>query len=181
MNRNEQKDESAFVLHIVLVGFHHKKGCQVEFSYPPMINNNDDDAAAAVEVPEEWKYLPFLALPDGAHNYTEDSTFFHLPPRRHYKSQTSGFRRNSTTTCSPCWPSRRRRHCCVLLWLIFLFSVCSFHCFISLLLLWWWWWCCVCLSFFLLLLLLNCPTNNLSSNFALKVSLWTNVKYLLYV
>uniref|UniRef100_A0A8C0IGI9 AVL9 cell migration associated n=1 Tax=Bubo bubo TaxID=30461 RepID=A0A8C0IGI9_BUBBB len=32
-------------------------------------------------LPEEWKYLPFLALPDGAHNYQEDTVFFHLPPR----------------------------------------------------------------------------------------------------
>lgn len=22
-------------------------------------------------LPDEWKYLPFLALPDGAHNYQE--------------------------------------------------------------------------------------------------------------
>uniref|UniRef100_A0A4W3IXL2 AVL9 homolog (S. cerevisiase) n=1 Tax=Callorhinchus milii TaxID=7868 RepID=A0A4W3IXL2_CALMI len=32
-------------------------------------------------LPEEWKYLPFLALPDGAHNYQEDTIYFHLPPR----------------------------------------------------------------------------------------------------
>ncbi|XP_076744436.1 late secretory pathway protein AVL9 homolog isoform X2 [Maylandia zebra] len=31
-------------------------------------------------LPEEWKYLPFLALPDGAHNYQEDTVYFHLPP-----------------------------------------------------------------------------------------------------
>ncbi|XP_006124099.2 late secretory pathway protein AVL9 homolog isoform X2 [Pelodiscus sinensis] len=66
------------VLHIVVVGFHHKKGCQVEFSYPPLILGEGHDSHS---LPEEWKYLPFLALPDGAHNYQEDTVFFHLPPR----------------------------------------------------------------------------------------------------
>ncbi|XP_074140446.1 late secretory pathway protein AVL9 homolog [Sminthopsis crassicaudata] len=66
------------VLHIVVVGFHHKKGCQVEFSYPPLIPGEGHDSHS---LPEEWKYLPFLALPDGAHNYQEDTVFFHLPPR----------------------------------------------------------------------------------------------------
>ncbi|XP_078008224.1 late secretory pathway protein AVL9 homolog isoform X2 [Phascolarctos cinereus] len=66
------------VLHIVVVGFHHKKGCQVEFSYPPLITGESHDSHT---LPEEWKYLPFLALPDGAHNYQEDTVFFHLPPR----------------------------------------------------------------------------------------------------
>ncbi|KAM7390125.1 hypothetical protein PAMA_008339 [Pampus argenteus] len=65
------------VLHIVVVGFHHKKGCQVEFSYPPLMPDEGHDSNV---LPEEWKYLPFLALPDGAHNYQEDTVFFHLPP-----------------------------------------------------------------------------------------------------
>ncbi|XP_073406043.1 late secretory pathway protein AVL9 homolog isoform X2 [Dendrobates tinctorius] len=66
------------VRHIVVVGFHHKKGCQVEFSYPPLISGEGHDSHV---LPEEWKYLPFLALPDGAHNFQEDTVFFHLPPR----------------------------------------------------------------------------------------------------
>ncbi|CAN2389622.1 cell migration [Pristimantis euphronides] len=66
------------VLHIVVVGFHHKKGCQVEFSYPPLIPGEGYDSPI---LPAEWKYLPFLALPDGAHNFQEDTVFFHLPPR----------------------------------------------------------------------------------------------------
>uniref|UniRef100_A0A3Q3DVA6 AVL9 homolog (S. cerevisiase) n=1 Tax=Hippocampus comes TaxID=109280 RepID=A0A3Q3DVA6_HIPCM len=65
------------VLHIVVVGFHHKKGCQVEFSYPPLMPHEGHDSNM---LPEEWKYLPFLALPDGAHNYLEDTVYFHLPP-----------------------------------------------------------------------------------------------------
>uniref|UniRef100_A0AAY5KGK2 UDENN domain-containing protein n=1 Tax=Esox lucius TaxID=8010 RepID=A0AAY5KGK2_ESOLU len=65
------------VLHIVVVGFHHKKGCQVEYSYPPLLPQEGHDSN---NLPEEWKYLPFLALPDGAHNYLEDTVYFHLPP-----------------------------------------------------------------------------------------------------
>ncbi len=41
---------------------------QVEFSYPPIIPGAGHDNNT---LPEEWKYLPFLALPDGAHNHQE--------------------------------------------------------------------------------------------------------------
>lgn len=41
---------------------------QVEFSYPPIIPGAGHDSNT---LPEEWKYLPFLALPDGAHNHQE--------------------------------------------------------------------------------------------------------------
>lgn len=64
------------VLHIVVVGFHHKRGCQVEFSYPPISDEGHDSNS----LPDQWKYLPFLALPDGAHNYQEDTVYFLLPP-----------------------------------------------------------------------------------------------------
>uniref|UniRef100_A0A6M2DGJ9 Putative late secretory pathway protein avl9 n=1 Tax=Xenopsylla cheopis TaxID=163159 RepID=A0A6M2DGJ9_XENCH len=61
------------ILHIIVVGFHHKKGCQIEYSYPPLVKDD------SFECPSAWKYLPTLALPDGSHNFTEDSVFFHLP------------------------------------------------------------------------------------------------------
>ncbi|RZF33793.1 hypothetical protein LSTR_LSTR012011 [Laodelphax striatellus] len=63
------------VLHVLVVGFHHKKGCQVEYSFPPLIPGASDES----ECPAGWKYLPTLALPDGSHNYEEDTVFFHLP------------------------------------------------------------------------------------------------------
>uniref|UniRef100_A0A0F7ZDR1 Late secretory pathway protein AVL9 n=2 Tax=Crotalus TaxID=8728 RepID=A0A0F7ZDR1_CROAD len=75
------------VLHIVVVGFHHKKGCQIEFSYPSLIPGESHNSNS---LPEEWKYLPFLALPDGAHNYQEDTVFFHLPPRSGDRSTIYG-------------------------------------------------------------------------------------------
>lgn len=53
------------LLHILVVGFHHKKGCQVEFSYPALASS--------------WKYFPTLALPDGSHNFSRDSVYFNLP------------------------------------------------------------------------------------------------------
>ncbi|XP_071025998.1 late secretory pathway protein AVL9 homolog [Oncorhynchus clarkii lewisi] len=77
MELNGKEELKGPVLHIVVVGFHHKKGCQVEYSYPPLIPEEGHDSN---NLPEEWKYLPFLALPDGAHNYQEDTVFFHLPP-----------------------------------------------------------------------------------------------------
>ena len=76
------------VLHIVVVGFHHKKGCQVEYAYPPLFC---DESYNCTCVPEEWKFLPSLALPDGAHNFDEDTIYFHLPPRSHYEKQTTVF------------------------------------------------------------------------------------------
>nr|CAB3224799.1 late secretory pathway protein AVL9 homolog [Phallusia mammillata] len=76
------------VLHVVVVGFHHKKGCQVEYAYPPLIDGEPHDST---NVPNEWKYLPSLVLPDGAHNYNEDTIYFHLPPREHYEKQTTVF------------------------------------------------------------------------------------------
>lgn len=39
---------------------------QVEYSYPPLIAGGEVDSH---EVPPEWKNLPSLAVPDGAHNY----------------------------------------------------------------------------------------------------------------
>lgn len=41
---------------------------QVEFSYPPLIEGNSVESN---EIPEEWKHLPSLALPDGAHNFVK--------------------------------------------------------------------------------------------------------------
>ncbi|XP_076360717.1 late secretory pathway protein AVL9 homolog [Tachypleus tridentatus] len=64
------------VLHVVVVGFHHKKGCQVDYSYPPLLKGQPFDSS---ELPECWKHLPSLALPDGAHNCEKETIYFHLP------------------------------------------------------------------------------------------------------
>ncbi|XP_076326765.1 late secretory pathway protein AVL9 homolog isoform X2 [Tachypleus tridentatus] len=64
------------ILHVVVVGFHHKKGCQVDYSYPPLIEGQPYDSS---ELPVCWKHLPSLALPDGAHNCEKETIYFHLP------------------------------------------------------------------------------------------------------
>jgi len=68
------------VLHILVVGFHHKKGCQVEYSYPPLF---PDSTVNPHECPDLWKNLPSLAMPDGSHNFVEDTVYFHLPSTTH--------------------------------------------------------------------------------------------------
>ncbi|VDN07012.1 unnamed protein product [Thelazia callipaeda] len=60
------------ILYVAVVGFHHKRGCQVEFCYPPLANNEG-------ELPVAWQDLPSLALPDGAHNVDNDVIYFLLP------------------------------------------------------------------------------------------------------
>lgn len=47
----------------------------MEFSYPPLVQGTEGKN----ECPNGWKYLPTLALPDGAHNFSEDSVFFNIP------------------------------------------------------------------------------------------------------
>lgn len=76
MDNSTPPDPSNPILHVLVVGFHHKKGCQVEYSYPPLSEEHNSDSN---ECPAGWKYLPTLALPDGSHNYTHDTVYFHLP------------------------------------------------------------------------------------------------------
>lgn len=68
--------EENIILHVLVVGFHHKKGCQVEYAFPPLTEGSSPDSN---ECPPGWKYLPTLALPDGSHNFEEDTVYFHLP------------------------------------------------------------------------------------------------------
>lgn len=66
------------VLHILVVGFHHQKGCVVEYIHPPLTSSVEDSSLTS-RLPFEWRHLPHLALPDGCHNYEEDASFFVLP------------------------------------------------------------------------------------------------------
>lgn len=49
---------------------------QVEYAYPPFTEDSPSDST---ECPSAWKHLPYLALPDGSHNFDEDTAYFHLP------------------------------------------------------------------------------------------------------
>ncbi|CAD5215344.1 unnamed protein product [Bursaphelenchus okinawaensis] len=63
------------ILHVIVVGFHHTKGSQVEYCYPP-INESEDE----IELPDQWENLPNLAMPDGSHNSLDgDTVYFTLP------------------------------------------------------------------------------------------------------
>lgn len=87
--------EPPVISHVMVIGFHHKKGSQVDFCYPPIRKTNGDGKTSPTDqkasrpgspsdeyedsLPDEWKSLPNLALPDGAHNFSCDTVFFHLP------------------------------------------------------------------------------------------------------
>jgi hypothetical protein len=84
------------ILYIIVIGFHHKKGCQIEFVHPiddriqkiegdeTISNSSINDPAQFVQsnelyrLPKKWRYLSSLALPDGSHNYETDFIYFHL-------------------------------------------------------------------------------------------------------
>ena len=79
-------EKTSSIAHIIVVGFHHQKGATVEFSYPTLPWTGGAGSEQAVEeqsitclLPTEWKCLPYLALPDGCHNFEEDSVYFSLP------------------------------------------------------------------------------------------------------
>lgn len=80
MSEEEEKCDSSKednpILHVLVVGFHHKKGCIVDYAYPPLL---PDGQGHSPELPSQWKHLPSLALPDGSHNYESDTAYFHLP------------------------------------------------------------------------------------------------------
>jgi hypothetical protein len=71
------------IIYLIVIGFHHKKGCQVEFVYPSderiqKIHSPTDSSSDLYVLPKKWKHLPSLALPDGSHNYETDYIYFHL-------------------------------------------------------------------------------------------------------
>lgn len=98
---DQNKDQQ--IAAILVVGFHHAFGPIVEFCVPPLPYHEQgktQQALEKLELPEEWSFLPFLALPgecikmrglhprvfaqqnmiDGAHQKDEDFAYFHLPP-----------------------------------------------------------------------------------------------------
>ncbi|CEP13761.1 hypothetical protein [Parasitella parasitica] len=78
---DQNKDQQ--IAAILVVGFHHAFGPIVEFCIPPLPyqeQGKTQQTLKKLELPEEWSFLPFLALPDGAHQKDEDFAYFHLPP-----------------------------------------------------------------------------------------------------
>jgi len=65
----------------MVIGFHHKLGCQLEFVYPNsgvIKKSSDTTGGDLYTLPKNWAHLPSLALPDGSHNYSSDYVYFHL-------------------------------------------------------------------------------------------------------
>ena len=62
------ESEDNVILHVAVLGFHHKKGTVLEYSYPPL---TDGQPHSSSQLPPCWSCLPALALPDGAHQHDE--------------------------------------------------------------------------------------------------------------
>lgn len=57
------------IKHVVVAAFHHKKGAIIEYSYPEISQN---------DLETKYKFLAQMALPDGAHNFTQDVSYLLL-------------------------------------------------------------------------------------------------------
>ena len=60
--------DDSLIAALLVVGFHHAYGPIVEFCVPPLPQynheeNSQQDSLQKLELPEEWSFLPFLALP----------------------------------------------------------------------------------------------------------------------
>lgn len=76
---------SSFVPIVCVVGFHHARGPEIESWFG--VEDGTDPAAA-----NDWSFLPFMALSDGAHASTEDLSYFTLRRRAtQYSPSTSVF------------------------------------------------------------------------------------------
>lgn len=69
------------VKHVMVIGFHHKHGYQVEYCYPPIEPGGPivSERDRPINLPNCWKSLPLLSLPDGSHNHNSDVTYFTIP------------------------------------------------------------------------------------------------------
>ncbi|KAI9290882.1 hypothetical protein K502DRAFT_321955 [Neoconidiobolus thromboides FSU 785] len=107
MDTEIKEQESAMnqdnFLHILVVGFHHLKGPVIEYAYPSIPGSetktysttpsesiedkrlteeslSDTNNNTYIQLPQNWSFLPFAALPDGSHQSNTGSSFFTLPP-----------------------------------------------------------------------------------------------------
>ncbi|KAI8329319.1 transport protein Avl9-domain-containing protein [Chlamydoabsidia padenii] len=79
---DQQQQQQQQIAAVLVVGFHHAYGPIVEFCHPPLPQqqHTNQTCLEKLDLPEDWNFLPFLALPDGAHQKDEDFAYFHLPP-----------------------------------------------------------------------------------------------------
>lgn len=60
------------ILHVLVVGFHHKRGYQIEYCYPTIAGSSKSPDLENF-FPSQWRELASLAIPDGAHNVESGS------------------------------------------------------------------------------------------------------------
>lgn len=68
---------NSVVLHVLVVDFHHQKGATVSFVHPPLSSSPTDSLTS--QLPQAWRHIPYIALPDGCHNYNRGTVYFTLP------------------------------------------------------------------------------------------------------
>ena len=73
----ERVGSNSVVLHILVVDFHHQKGATVSFLHPPLSSSPTDSLTQ--QLPQAWRHIPHVALPDGCHNYDQGCVYFTLP------------------------------------------------------------------------------------------------------
>lgn len=82
-------NENRIVKHIMVIGFHHKHGYQVDYCYPPLDPNGPvfSTSTNPISLPSCWKTLPLICLPDGSHNYDSDTIYFTMPDNVQHNSE----------------------------------------------------------------------------------------------
>lgn len=67
---NNNKDQQ--IAAVLVVGFHHAFGPIVEFCTPSPPQQKEQETLGKLELPEEWSFLPFLALPGKTNKLEEE-------------------------------------------------------------------------------------------------------------
>ena len=83
---NQSPSNTEPILLIAIVGFHHKKGSIIEFTYPPkeqliqskIFKNLSEKIPPSKILDDILNQLTFLCLPDGCHLINEDNQFFFI-------------------------------------------------------------------------------------------------------
>lgn len=104
-----QDDPDRIIKHIMVIGFHHKHGYQVDYCYPPLEPNGPTFTTIEnpITLPDSWKTLPLLCLPDGSHNYDSDTIYFTMPDNdQPSQSNTSELETNHGTKSDVCYDEK---------------------------------------------------------------------------
>lgn len=92
------------IKHIMVIGFHHKHGYQVDYCYPPLEPNGPTFTTIEnpITLPDSWNTLPLLCLPDGSHNYDSDTIYFTMPDNEQPNQSNRGELSTNQEAISDC-------------------------------------------------------------------------------